>query len=234
MKSVKIVSVSKNKKHLIKNNDFTTSVSDIDNEIGISTKIINLSDNKDGLPKVFNRFLNESKNDNTDILMLLHADVMFDYNTVMKHYLKVSEKYDIVGFAGTKKIDLSISPLTWFTGSRNFERERFGRITHKQFNLGESFFNGFSHPEIKDTEVSTIDGLCMILNKKVINSDVQFDERFNFDFYDLDFCLTSIIQKHLKIGVMIEPVIHESVGTSILRSEYLIEERKFREKWQLK
>lgn len=234
MKTVRLLTVSKNKKHLIFSDAFNSDICRVQSEFDLFTDPISISENKEGLPKVYNVFLNNCRKDQVETAIMIHADVSFDYYSIMKHYLQIQNKYDIVGLAGTRKIELSISPLTWFTGSRNYPEERYGRVTHRQFNLGESFFNGHHHPNVKDVEVSTVDGLCFILNRNVIDSEARFDERFNFDFYDLDFCLTAITKNHLKIGTMVEPVIHESVGTSILRPEYLIEERKFREKWQLK
>lgn len=239
MFNIRLLSVSKNTDHLIcsteysQNNDFrkTVDLRFVNTEIKVHTDPIFVSNNKTGLPKVYNDFLEDSRSKKLDAVILCHSDVVFDYRSIIAHYLSVCGKYDIVGFAGTKKIDLKISPLTWFTGSKNFPSERFGKVFHTQFNLGESFFNIHS-PSVSDTEVCTIDGLCMILGKKVLeNPKIRFDEQFLFDFYDLDFCLSAVINHKLKIGVIVDRIIHKSVGTSVLQPKFLDQEKKFREKW---
>ena len=231
MKNIRITSPSRNGTHLINTDEFLKQCKTVENKFGVETKTNFFKNNGTGLSRIFNSEIDKAKEDGTDFLMLVHSDVSFDYFRFMEKYLKVCGKYDVVGFAGTRKIDLSISPLTWFTGSKNFPNERYGRVIHREFNLGESFFNGQHHADADDVEVGTIDGLCLVLNRKAIESGARFDERFTFDFYDLDFCLTCIVKNGLKLGVIVEPVVHESVGTSVLKPEYLLEEKKFREKW---
>ena len=51
----------------------------------------------------------------------MHADVLFDIAPVLNHITACVNKYDIMGFAGAKKIDARESPLSWFTGSRFME-----------------------------------------------------------------------------------------------------------------
>ena len=178
-----------------------------------------------------NKFIQESK-DEYDYLILMHSDVDLSLNEFVKHLIEVKDKYDIVGLAGTKKLFISQSPLTWFTGSHKYPSERYGRITHNHDGMMiESFFNK-EKPDVFDTEVITIDGLLMCLNKKTLqNEKARFDEQFTYDFYDLDFCLNAQINTDLKIGVFVQPTIHKSLGKSVLTEEYLNPERKFRAKW---
>lgn len=178
-----------------------------------------------------NKFIQESK-DEYDYLILMHSDVDLSLNEFVKHLIEVKDKYDIVGLAGTKKLFISQSPLTWFTGSHKYPNERYGRITHNHDGMMiESFFNK-EKPDVFDTEVITIDGLLMCLNKKTLqNEKARFDEQFTYDFYDLDFCLNAQINTDLKIGVFVQPTIHKSLGKSVLTEEYLNPERKFRAKW---
>ena len=95
-----------------------------------------------------------------------------------------------------------------------------------------SFFNQHK-PEIKDTEVVCIDGLCIILSKKLIEKGFRFDESIApYDFYDTDSSFQVIFNYKGKVGVMIEYVFHKSEGMSILKPEFLEYEKKFRDKWK--
>jgi len=50
-----------------------------------------------------------------------------------------------------------------------------------------SFFNSHS-PNVTDHEVSCIDGLCIIVSRKAIDSGIRFDDSVGkFDLYDTDF-----------------------------------------------
>jgi len=178
-----------------------------------------------------NKQIEESKN-SFDYLILMHADVDVSIYDFVKHLIATADKYDVVGLAGTKKLFISQSPLTWFTGSHKYPDERYGRITHNHDGMMlESFFSR-KHPDVFDTETITIDGLLMCLNKKTLqNEKARFDEQFTYDFYDLDFCLNAQVNTDLKIGTFVQPAIHNSLGKSVLSEEYLIPERKFRAKW---
>lgn len=181
-----------------------------------------------------NKMIDESKND-YDYLILMHSDVDLSIYDFVKKLIETKDKYNIVGMAGTKKLFISQSPLTWFTGSNRFKDDRYGRITHNMDGFFvESFFNE-NKKEVKDTEVLTIDGLLMCLDKATMqNEKARFDEQFTYDFYDLDFCLNVQTNTDLKIGVIVLPTIHYSVGKAVLDEKFLVPERKFRLKWNEK
>ena len=105
-------------------------------------------------------------------------------------------------------------------------------MTDKNGSEVRCFYNQY-RPEIKDTEVVCIDGLCIILSKKLIEKGLRFDTGISdFDFYDTDVSFQTIFNYKGKIGVMIEPVFHESEGLGILKPEFIEYEKKFREKWK--
>jgi len=187
--------------------------------------------NTDTLTQFGNKMIAYSV-DEYDYLILMHSDVNFSLTEFVSHLILTKEKYNVVGLAGTKKLFISQTPLTWFTGSHKYPKDRYGRITHNHDGMMlESFFNR-DKPDVLDTEVLTIDGLMMCLDKKTMqNEKAKFDEQFTYDFYDLDFCLNVQMNTDLKIGVFVQPTIHNSVGKSVLSEDYLIPERKFRAKW---
>lgn len=201
-------------------------------EIAVVDVFLNI-ENKYTLTEFGNKMIEESKND-YDYLILMHSDVYLSLYEFVKRLADSNRKYNVVGVAGTKKLNISQSPLTWFTGSHRFPDDRYGRIIHECGELlAESFFNKNKHADVSDTEVLTIDGLLMCLDKKTMQSEnVRFDTTFTYDFYDLDFCLNVQTNTELKIGVFVIQTIHKSLGKSVLTEEYLIPERKFRMKYQ--
>jgi hypothetical protein len=85
-----------------------------------------------------------------------------------------------MGLCGAEHVNVSISPLNWFTASRNNIDKRWGCVTHTEFNSGLSYFSK-DRPNILDHHVALIDGLCIIFTKRAIDSDIKFDETFLFD-----------------------------------------------------
>ena len=217
---------------LLKNKRYSDDVNKLKNE---NIAIVDLEEsfgNKLSLSEFGNKAIYKALEKNYDYLILMHSDVDLSIYDFVKNLIKTKDKYDIVGLVGTKKLFISQSPLTWFTGSNKFTKERYGRITQNVNGMMlESFFNR-ENPNVLDTEVITIDGLLMCLNRKtMLNEKARFDEQFTFDFYDLDFCMNVQLNTDLKIGVFVQQAIHESIGKSVLSDKYLIPERKFRIKW---
>jgi len=61
-------------------------------------------------------------------------------------------------------------------------------------------------------EVKLLDGLMIgCRSQTLLDSHLRFDERFDFDFYDLDFCRQAE-GKQLKMGTCAVSVVHESPG----------------------
>lgn len=104
---------------------------------------------------------------------------------------------------------------------------------HGEMKNQMSFFNAHT-PDVTDHPVACIDGLCIIFGKKVIKSDLLFDEQFLFDFYDTDFSFQCVMKYKLKLGVIVRKDLqHYSVGKSILTEDFLRHELDFRKKWNL-
>jgi hypothetical protein len=80
-------------------------------------------------------------------------------------------------------------------------------------------------------EVKLLDGLMLVCNSNtLVSKEIRFDERFDFHFYDLDFCRQAEL-KNIKMGTWPISVIHESggdVGSDEWRSAYL----KYLSKWK--
>ena len=217
---IKFVFVSKDNDFLMDEDDFNSVMKS--DSLSVYTDFI--SDNKIDIPTIYNQTICSSINPNThtcdfDYIVLSHADVKFNPVSFISHLIWIDGKYDMIGLAGTKNLNSSASPLNWFVGSNQFPYSRFGDVTMTDKNGSEvrCFYNQYT-PDVKDTEVVCIDGLCIILSKKLINQGFKFDESIApYDFYDTDSSFQVIFNYKGKLGVMIEPVFHKSEGLGILK-----------------
>ena len=168
-KRIKIVTISKN------SNFSLTKIEGIE--------YVEFPNNTEKITTIYNNQLRNSHE--YDFLVFMHGDVDVDLNHMIQHMIECSHKYDIMGLCGCQKMNISQSPLNWFTGSLQSPEFRFGSVIHGEDNNRQTFYNR-NKPEIKDTSVACIDGLCMIFTQKAIQSGILFDEMFSFDFYDTD------------------------------------------------
>lgn len=222
------VSVSKDDNFSFSNDEMLES----SNKLGFTHE--RFQSNKDPLTVLYNRCLEKERENRTnDFLVFFHADVKFDIEHLIRRCEEVSEKYDVIGLCGTKKVMTSQSPLNWFTSSIPCPNQRIGFVSHGELGNRDSFFNQ-DRPEIEDSSVGCIDGLCIIFGKRALDSDLKFDERFLYDMYDTDLSFETLINHKLNLGVIVEKSLkHFSVGKSILTKDFLLHEIYFRKKWNL-
>lgn len=205
------------------------------NNVEDKVRLERVGNNRDFLPVVYNKYIRKHREDkDVDYLILQHGDVSYDVKHLLRRLEETKGKYDVIGLCGASKITVSYTPLNWWCGSNPYPEEKWGCVTHGQDGGHMSFYN-FHHPDVNDREVAIIDGLCIILTRDLIeNTDILFDERFTWDFYDTDFCWNAIFNYHKNIGVIVEKSLrHFSIGIGILADTFLENEIKFREKWKL-
>ena len=198
-----------------------------------------ISNNKNELARIYNSRMDQSINPNTkksdfDYIIFSHADVRFDPTSFISHLIEINGKYDLIGLAGTKKMNTSYSPLNWFTSSHEFPEQRYGHVVMTNDGRTEDcFYNRQHNPDVRDTEVACIDGLCMAVSRSLIERGFRFDTGIDdFNFYDTGASLKCILDYNGKVGVMVEKVEHTSVGKSILSESFRENEKKFRERWK--
>lgn len=215
------------------NNEFQMSKTETEDISSKNSNIIfeYISNNDKSLAEVYNQYLNVD-NSNIDYLCFLHADVRLNILSLVKKIETCKDKYDIMGLCGCSKISVSKSPLNWYTGSSDFPTERWGCVSHGEFNNQKTFFN-YHMPHVTDHAAACIDGLCIIFSKTAINSGLRFDENLGkYSFYDTDISFQAVIHKKLRLGVLIlTDLYHFSVGKSILSEQFIEDEKKFRKKW---
>lgn len=198
-------------------------------------KVTQISYNTTPLPKLYNKFLRDERNSKIhDFVAFMHGDVSFNLDNFIEHLKDIGDKYGLIGLCGTSTLNVSQSPLNWWTGSNPTPYAKWGCVTHGELGNQTSWFSEHS-PTVMDAEVACIDGLCIIFAKDALNSTLEFDENLgDFDFYDTDISMQAIAKYKIKIGVMVQKdLCHYSIGKSILTPAFLSIEEKFRAKWNL-
>lgn len=191
------------------------------------TRLVN--DAKEPITSINNSFIDRFSGDkDVEFLVFMHSDVILDFPSFISHVRECSGKYDIMGLCGCESIRVSQSPLNWFTGSAHRPEKRWGCVTHGELGNRTSFFS-LDQKEIRDHEVACVDGLCIVMSKKAIDSGLRFNEKLSFDCYDTNLCLAAVMRHRLKVGCLVETsLVHQSVGKSILGSKFLDCEREMR------
>jgi hypothetical protein len=183
--------------------------------------------NKDGLPKVYNRIIKKCIEDpfrsqRNTMLVFLHDDLSIQ-DTSWKDKLESSD-FDIIGLAGTQAIPQR-SPILWNNTPSQYWS---GAVAHTDGkDIWMTTYGNFRK------QCAIVDG-CFIAVKlqKIIEAGIRFDERFDFHFYDIDFCL-QCREAGLSIGT--EPIwcVHSGLGIWDT-PEWHRNEKLFLEKWRQK
>ncbi|MBF0359169.1 MAG: hypothetical protein HQL70_11235 [Magnetococcales bacterium] len=185
-------------------------------------------ENKKGLPEVYNIAIAESVN-SPAILIFLHDDMhILDY--YWQNQVRISlQHFEIVGLAGNQR--RVFKQPSWAFIDDKFTRDKSENLSGIVGN-GSSFPPGnlsiFGPP---GREVKLLDGIMLIVRSTtLISNDIQFDERFDFHFYDMDFCRQAE-EKKIKMGTWAISTIHESEGFCGTE-EWKVAYKKYLEKWQ--
>ncbi len=182
-------------------------------------------ENRFGLPTIYNARI--SADDRHEIVVFIHDDVWIDDEFFADRIIEGLQAYDVIGVAGNRRriqrqpnwafID---TKLTWddsiyLTGAVAHGKEAFGPI---------------SHYGVTPAECELLDGVFLAAKTSTLKeSDTLFDPRFDFHFYDLDFCRRSR-QRGLRLGTWPINLTHQSggaFGTQNWKQKY----RAYIEKW---
>jgi hypothetical protein len=177
-----------------------------------------VKDNKEGLPKVYNKFLQDSKYQK-DILLFVHDDVELEDLFLIEKLQ--NSPYEVTGLAGTKKANLN-KPPGWHLMST--KEDWVGEVAHAD---SSGVWTTVFGPT--NSRALLIDGLFIAVDVKAINEkNVSFNEKFEFHHYDLSFCLDCNKAK-VKIGVLPIRVIHHGLGDSMLSEEWKVSAEIFKQ-----
>lgn len=165
-------------------------------------------ENRFGLPAVYNTALAAAAPD--DIVAFIHDDVWLDDHHFCDHLIQGLAHFDIVGVAGNRR-RLPGQPSWLYTDIRQpRETETFvsGAVAHGAKACGEITWFG-----PLGVECELLDGVLLAARaSRLLESGVVFDTRFDFHFYDLDFC-RSAREKQLRLGTWPIAITHQSDGS---------------------
>lgn len=190
-----------------------------------------VKDNKDGLPKVYNRYITEKNKDK--LLLFVHDDLeIHDLNLVEK--LNKSP-YDITGIAGGSTFEMKDNIL-WHICSKRESQSGF--VTHplcwQENNELKVDYNSRATAVFGPAprRVLILDALFMCLNvERALEAGFQFDERFNFHHWDISSCLIAN-EKKLKMGTSPIYCVHYGLGNSFMSPEWEESNKLFKKYWQ--
>jgi len=183
--------------------------------------------NTRGLSSIYNEVIMESKNDPAT-LVFAHDDLhLLDFFW----FFRVTdglENFDIVGLAGNRR-RVPRQP-SWIFPDDNFKQDKpenlSGVVGHGR-TFPPSDLSVFGLPRQR---VLLLDGLFLASHSKtLLKNELFFDERFNFHFYDLDFCRQAEMKK-LSCGTIDLSLIHESTGV-FGSKEWRASYQTYLEKW---
>lgn len=224
MKPILVVSATRHKRAHTKIYQSLHALSG--NSKNAELKLDIIENNTQGLPAIYNKYLNRKTLSKHDIILFVHDDVYIDDLKLRgKLYNNLREMYDIVGVVGCVNPVVS-PPVLWHLMSDPDDRR--GVVYHEK-QIDEDQISIYASPfGYTPSRVAIVDGLFMAVNlKKVLSAQWKFDEQFNFHHYDIAGCL-SANKKRLKIGVAPIHVIHSSKGiTSVDDVDWAESQQKF-------
>ena len=181
--------------------------------------------NTRGLPEVYNARIDAPAAQ--DLLVFVHDDVWIDDYFLAERVIEGLEAYDVIGVAGNRR-RLPGQPAWAFVDARFPWDERIhlsGAVAHGRQPFGAISFFG---PAPADCEL--LDGVLLAARRSALTAaGLRFDPRFEFHFYDMDFC-RSARQKGLRLGTWPICITHQSggaFGSETWREKY----RSYLEKW---
>jgi GT2 family glycosyltransferase len=191
--------------------------------------VITFYENKEGLSAINNQVIKAALNNRSKVqyFIFIHDDVEIRDFNILETLENSFKQFDVIGLAGTTKISFKSPMIAWHASPKECWR---GGVAHPQQYKDKTvtYFNSYG---IYDAQVLTIDGLFIAVKKEVFEAGVRFNESFNFDFYDMSFCLNAR-EKGFKVGVAPIFCLHHSHGAGIYDITYTEAQKKFIEEYK--
>ena len=103
----------------------------VDANLEDTTNLTYIPNNRDPLPIVYNKILREERaSHEDDYVVFMHSDVSFNIRLFVEHLKSLENKYALIGLCGTSILNVSQSPLNWWTGSNPTPFAKWGCVTH--------------------------------------------------------------------------------------------------------
>lgn len=177
-------------------------------------------ENTTGLPELYNRAIDASADN--DILVFIHDDVWIEDFFFVDRVIEGLKNFEVIGLAGNRK--RWAEQLVWAAHDK-LEHTLSGAIAHGDAPLGSvSMFGPIG------AKCELLDGVFIAARAVTLRTKkVRFDTRFDFHFYDLDFCRTARA-RGLTLGTFPLAVTHRSHG-DFESDGWQANSRLYLEKW---
>lgn len=179
-------------------------------------------ENNQGLPDVYNAHISAGVPDS--IVIFIHDDVWIDDYFFFQRIVEGLQIYDVIGVAGNREI----APFqrSWASLDSNFTcpDPRSGAIAFGKQPFGSVTFFGAA-----PAECQLLDGVLLAAKKEILTANgLLFDPKFDFHFYDMDFCRQAK-QLGLRLGTWPISLTHQSNGN--YDEKWLRKYYSYLEKW---
>jgi GT2 family glycosyltransferase len=182
-------------------------------------------ENRRGLPEIYNARIHAGGG--AQILVFVHDDVWIDDYFLADRLIEGLRDFDVLGVAGNRR-RVPGQPAWAFTDLKftwDDKAHLSGAIAH-----GQNPFGPVSRFGPAPAECELLDGVFIAANKSdLVESDVAFDPRFDFHFYDMDFCRTAR-RNGLRVGSWPICLTHQSAG-SFGTPQWIRKYATYVEKW---
>jgi GT2 family glycosyltransferase len=182
--------------------------------------------NTAGLPTVYNARISPATP--AEILIFAHDDLWIDDYFLADRVIAGLQAYDIVGVAGNRRR----SP-----GQRAWRHVGAAVVTDDPADLSGAIAHGrnpFGRVSVfgpAPAACELLDGVFIAARRQpLLDRAVRFDPRFDFQFYDLDFCRAAR-RAGLRLGTWPICLTHQSTGTAYESAPWLNAYDKYLQKW---
>jgi GT2 family glycosyltransferase len=167
------------------------------------------ANNNLGLPKVYNTVIRETVNDPCT-LIFAHDDLhLLDFYWLQQVSAGLSQ-FGVIGVAGNKRRAPRQASWNFLDADFNWDSME---------NLSGIVAHGKGFPPLNvsvfgpaQQQVKLLDGLFLAVHSSTLHQhELRFDERFDFHFYDMDFCRQAEVAG-VSCGTWPMSIIHESPG----------------------
>ena len=197
-------------------------VPDAELQMGIRYRSHIRYENRQGLSDVYNSLLDDvfaeqevavqgkvdSWENEDEILVFIHDDVWIDDAQIGEHLIAGLRRFDVIGVAGS--VARQPGQPAWCLLDLGFKVNRdkmSGMICHGRNPCGSISFFG---PWGQSCEL--LDGVLIAVGRQnLLSAGLRFDSRFEFHFYDMDFCRTAR-SLGLRLGTWPMAITHQSKG----------------------
>jgi hypothetical protein len=182
------------------------------------------TENRRALPDIYNSVIAGSQ---AEHLVFVHDDVWIDDIYFADRIEQGLAEFDVLGIAGNRR-RLPGQPSWAFATTQMKWDERSnlsGAVAH-----GSEAFGPVSRYGAAPAPCELLDGVLLAARRDtLLQHEVRFDPRFDFHFYDLDFC-RSARQAGLRLGTWPISLTHQS-GGAFGTANWQLKYRDYLAKW---